>query len=132
MGCAAAIRRSDLFRTVYGRPAGGTAVAESAASGNGKVHRTAAGDYVRSKEELLIANWLFYQGVTHSYERDYEHVTATRDHRQYAPDFFYPDIDIYHEHFAIDDDGRSHFGAGCRQLRGGRRSKRRSFNTEHQ
>jgi len=49
-------------------------------------------------------------GIVYSYEREYEHPTATLDHGQYRPDFFFPDIDLYHEHFAIDDKGRSHFG----------------------
>lgn len=100
----------DTFRTVYSRPAGTAGTSEDAASASGTLHRTANGDYVRSKEERLIANWLFYQGVTYSYEREYEYPTATRDHGQYRPDFFYPDVDLYHEHFAIDDKGRSHFG----------------------
>jgi DNA helicase-4 len=50
-------------------------------------------------------------GVDYLYERDYEYDTATADHRQYAPDFFYPAIGLYHEHFALNAQGNppAHF-----------------------
>lgn len=69
-------------------------------------YRTFNGEVVKSQEERMIADWLFYQGVRYEYERPYEFDTATTDHRQYRPDFYYPDIAVYHEHFALDAQGR--------------------------
>lgn len=60
---------------------------------------------VRSRGELLIANWLFYNGVKYEYEHQYEHETADATHRQYMPDFYFPDINLYYEHWALDDSG---------------------------
>jgi DNA helicase-4 len=37
---------------------------------------TANGEIVRSEEERMIADWLFYHGVHYQYERPYEHDTA--------------------------------------------------------
>ena len=67
---------------------------------------TLNGELVRSMEELAIANWLYLNGVNYQYERTYEFDTADRQHRQYFPDFYYPDLDLYHEHFALDDNGK--------------------------
>lgn len=69
-------------------------------------YRTLNGEIVKSQEERMIADWLFYQGVRYEYERPYEVETTTADHGQYHPDFYYPDIGVYHEHFALDAQGR--------------------------
>ena len=50
-------------------------------------------------------NWLFFHGVRYQYEPRYKHNTATHSKTQYHPDFYYPDIDLYHEHFALDKHG---------------------------
>lgn len=104
----------DLFRTVYARDVGaaGERADPEDFDGRKRGFRTADGKLVKSKEELLIANWLFYNGVSYAYERAYEHDTATEQHSQYHPDFFYPDIGLYHEHFALDEHGKApaHFG----------------------
>lgn len=68
--------------------------------------RTLQGEIVKSQGERMIADWLFYNGVQYRYERPYEHDTTDAEHRQYRPDFYYPDIDVYHEHFALDGNGR--------------------------
>ena len=62
---------------------------------------------VKSIEELKIANWLCIHGIKFEYEKQYIHETADADHRQYYPDFYYPDIDLWHEHFALDKDGNA-------------------------
>ena len=69
--------------------------------------RTLNGELVKSMEEVAIANWLFMNGVPYEYERSYEYETADRLHRQYHPDFYFPDIDCYHEHFALDENGKA-------------------------
>lgn len=100
----------DLFRLVYGRdiPAFGAPSIPDAWDKAGKpVLRTLAGDLVKSQEEFIIANWLFYNGVSYQYERAYEFDTRDAQHSQYMPDFYYPDIDLYHEHFALDEHGNA-------------------------
>ena len=68
--------------------------------------RTLSGDLVKSFEELEIANFLTLNGVSFHYERPYPVETVTPWHRQYRPDFYLPDHDIYIEHFALDRQGR--------------------------
>ena len=100
----------DLFRFVFGKdlPAFGSASAPDVwdDQGNGRT-LTADGKRVRSQEEATLSNWLFYNGVDYRYEERYKFKTADEDHRQYRPDFFYPDIDLYHEHFALDANGKA-------------------------
>ena len=67
--------------------------------------RTLSGDLVKSIQELRIANFLTEQGVEFEYEPPYEHQTATPERRQYQPDFYLPDYEIYIEHFALDENG---------------------------
>lgn len=100
----------DLFRFVYARDLPKFGLSGSAdvwdEQGNGLI-LTADGTRVRSQEESMIANWLFYNGVNYQYEGVYEFETADATHRQYRPDFYYPDIGLYHEHFALDDQGNA-------------------------
>lgn len=67
--------------------------------------RTLKGEKVKSFEEIEVANFLFLRGVEYEYERDYEINTATAEHRQYQPDFYLPEYNIYLEHFGINRDG---------------------------
>lgn len=67
--------------------------------------RTFDGKIVRSHGERMISNWLYLHGVSYEYERDYEVKTADAFHRQYKPDFYYPDINVWHEHWALDQRG---------------------------
>ncbi len=67
--------------------------------------RTLSGDLVKSIQELQIANFLTEHGVSFEYEPQYEHSTATRERRQYSPDFYLSDHGIYIEHFALNEDG---------------------------
>lgn len=99
----------DLFRTIYARDVGkwGTPQEPDAYVNGKRGFLTAKGDIVKSTEERVIADWLFYNGITYEYERAYEHDTATQDYRQYHPDFFYPGIDLYHEHFALNEKGEA-------------------------
>lgn len=100
----------DLFRLVFGRDHSTAPLRDVAEAFNrdGEARLvTLNGEHVASQEERLIANWLFYNGVQYAYERPYEHDTATADHRQYVPDFYYPQLNLYHEHFAFDADGEA-------------------------
>ncbi|MEO9228128.1 MAG: UvrD-helicase domain-containing protein [Devosia sp.] len=100
----------DLFRFVFKRdlPELGTAEPPDVwnAQGQGEL-LTARGERVKSLEEAMIGDWLFYNGVNYQYETSYEVRTATESHRQYKPDFYYPDIKLYHEHFALDAQGQA-------------------------
>jgi DNA helicase-4 len=67
--------------------------------------RTFNGEIVKSQGERMIADFLFLNGVKYEYERPYSHDVADADHSQYRPDFYYPDADLWHEHWALDRDG---------------------------
>jgi DNA helicase-4 len=67
--------------------------------------RSLKGDLVKSYEECEIANFLYLNGINYDYERDYEVLTASRERRQYKPDFYLPDYRIYIEHFGINKKG---------------------------
>lgn len=68
--------------------------------------RTLNGDIVKSQEELEIANFLTISGIDFVYEQPYTVDTANRQYRQYSPDFFLPEYDIYIEHFALSEEGQ--------------------------
>lgn len=102
----------DMFRVVFSRdlPKFGKED-ESHDDWNPKVEAqafpTLNNEVVKSQGERLIADWLFYNGVEYIYEPAYEHPTVTADRRQYYPDFYYPQIKLYHEHFALDKNGNA-------------------------
>lgn len=60
------------------------------------------GERVKSYEECEIANFLSLNGISYEYEPFYKLDTATVEYRQYQPDFYLTDYDIYLEHFGID------------------------------
>ncbi len=101
-------RQWDLFRFVFGQnlPAFGAPEPSDAWDAHGKgALVTNRGERVKSVEEVMIANLLFLNGVDYRYEAAYPHRTADETHRQYKPDFYYPDLNLFHEHFALDADG---------------------------
>ena len=61
---------------------------------------------VKSHGERMIANFLYLNGVDYVYERPYDVDVSDSTHSQYRPDFFYPDIDVWHEHWALGRDGK--------------------------
>lgn len=100
----------DLFRVVlsrdlpkFGKEQDDTEDWDRNSGKNG--FRTLNDEIVKSHGERMIADWLFYNGVSYQYEPSYIHDTADATHKQYQPDFFYPNINLYHEHFALDQDG---------------------------
>lgn len=99
----------DLYRLLFARmadsPAGGTPDSydyDSKQTG----FRTFNGETVKSQGERLIADFLFLNGVKYEYERPYVADVATPERSQYRPDFYYPDADVWHEHWALDRNGR--------------------------
>lgn len=67
---------------------------------------TARGELVRSKEEQIIANWLWLNQISYTYEQQYPHTQL-----KYRPDFTINQFGtpIYYEHFALRRDGTSPF-----------------------
>lgn len=100
----------DLFRVVLGQDLpkfGKEQEAPDAWDRNSKTSGfwTLNGEVVKSRGEQVLANWLFYNGVKYQYETVYPFDTADEKHRQYRPDFYFPDIDVYLEHWAVDASG---------------------------
>lgn len=98
----------DLFRLVFGRDLPTFKAMKVPPKTGAKSGRLVPlqGDPVKILEECMIANWLHYNGVEYAHELSYEHETATATHSQYHPDFYYPAIGLYHEHFALDGNGK--------------------------
>ena len=65
------------------------------------------GEWMNSLEEVTIANWLYVNNIEYEYEKPYPNLSANEDFRQYMPDFYYPQVDVYHEHFALDQYGNA-------------------------
>ena len=66
---------------------------------------TLQGEYVKSLQELEIANFLFMHGVKYEYERAFP-IQDDPYRKTYRPDFYLPDYDIYYEHFGINKNNR--------------------------
>lgn len=69
--------------------------------------KTLQKERVKSYEELIIANFLFINGIKYEYEKPYKFNTSTPQKRQYTPDFYLSDYDIYLEHYGIDKNGNT-------------------------
>jgi len=100
--------RWDLYRMLFANAP--TELTESEPDGYDRStsqtgYRTFAGEVVKSHGERLIADFLFLNGVRYVYERPYNVNVADANHSQYRPDFYYPDIDVWHEHWALNRDG---------------------------
>ena len=99
----------DLYRLLFANAP--TELEENSPDGYDKAtravgYKTLSGNVVKSHGERLIADYLFLNGVDFEYEKRYVHPTADADHSQYRPDFYYPTIDVWHEHWALDQDGK--------------------------
>lgn len=70
---------------------------------------TFSGERVKSIEELIIANYLFVNGINYQYEKTYPYkiIDKLGKNIAVAPDFYLPDYDIWLEHFGISKDGRA-------------------------
>ena len=81
-------------------------------SGAGVLHITLSGESVRSKQELMIANWVTLMGIEFQYEHPFHAVPGHPWTQHYKPDFYYPQLDLWHEHFGINVFGKApaHFG----------------------
>jgi DNA helicase-4 len=59
---------------------------------------TIQGERVKSVEELIIANFLYLNGIEYEYEKPYAYEPTV-----YRPDFFITEYNIYLEHFGVDE-----------------------------
>jgi DNA helicase-4 len=63
---------------------------------------TIQGEKVKSVEELIIANYLYLNGIEYEYEKVYPFGNTV-----YRPDFYLKDYNIYLEHFGVDENNRA-------------------------
>lgn len=100
----------DLFRFMFASAPtevdGGTPDAYDSSTGK-TGFRTFKGEIVRSAGERMIADWLFLNGVNYEYERPFHIDVSDESRSQYHPDFYYPDVDVWHEHWGLDANGRA-------------------------
>lgn len=98
----------DLYRLLLARIADGPDAGERDGDDRRTEQtgfRTFNGEVVKSQGERMIADFLFLNGVTYEYERPYVHDVADKEHSQYRPDFYYPGVDVWHEHWGLDRHG---------------------------
>ena len=71
-------------------------------------HVTIAHEHLRSLQEVIIANFLYMNGIEYSYEKTYPY-NILRSYKPYTPDFTIMQGDrvAYIEHFGITEDGRN-------------------------
>lgn len=62
-------------------------------------------DYVKSRCECEIANFLYRNRIRYTYEKPYKFRTANEKYSGYKPDFYLEDYDIYIEFYAVDKYG---------------------------
>ena len=100
--------RWDMYRLLFARMSEDAETQPDAYDKKSRVtgFGTMNGEVVKSEGERMIADWLFLNGVTYEYEHPYSHDVADETHAQYRPDFFYPEIDVWHEHWALRRDGK--------------------------
>lgn len=91
------------WREVIKRPIGTIELPDP----GGNVYQTLSGDFVRSKQELQIANWLTLMGIKFEYEKPFPSFNSHPWTRDYRPDFYYPDLGLWHEHFGINIFGKA-------------------------
>ncbi len=70
--------------------------------------RTIRGEFLRSVQEVQIANYLYLHGIDYEYERVYEYKIPGAK-KMYTPDFYLKQGGkvAYLEHFGVSEDGRS-------------------------
>lgn len=80
--------------------------AEEATASRRDSKQTLMGEYVKSLEEVTIANFFFLNGIRYEYERQYPYESDDPMRKTYRPDFYLPDYDLYLEHFGVDKNNR--------------------------
>ena len=98
----------DLYRLVFSKSP--TELKKGEAKGDDDLapdkFATLRSGVVKSVGEQMIADFLFLNGVDYEYERRYDVPLATPTKSQYRPDFYYPAVGAWHEHWAVGLDGK--------------------------
>jgi len=70
-------------------------------------NETLDGKVVNSKEELQICNFLCLFKIDYAYQKHYPLMPEDRNasFASYQPDFYFPEYEIWHEHYGIDRNG---------------------------
>jgi DNA helicase IV len=71
---------------------------------------TLKGERVRSEQERRIADWCTLHGVEYVYEQPYSWPGEGKRRFHYRPDFYFPKIDVWLEHWGVDRNGRTRPG----------------------
>lgn len=71
-----------------------------------KYVKTLTGEYLRSVQEVQIANFLYLNGLDYEYERPYPFASPTRN-KKYTPDFYIRQGEhaVWLEHYALSESG---------------------------
>lgn len=69
--------------------------------------RSFKGEQVNSFGELYIANTLFSHGIEYQYEASYAYDVKTKARKQYKPNFFLPELNVYIEYYEVDNNGKT-------------------------
>ena len=93
------------FETIQSKYERATYASEEAAKRKA-AKQTLTGEYVKSLEEVTIANFLFLNGVRYEYEKLYPYESDDPLRKSYRPDFYLPDYDLYLEHFGVNKENR--------------------------
>jgi len=93
--------KSVDFETLKGKIRSSEAEVEDLAEKWKIEKHTLQGETVKSLEEVMIANFLFLNGINYVYEDRYPYETGDEYHKVYQPDFHLIDYAIYLEHFGI-------------------------------
>ncbi len=98
-----------------------------------KKTRTLTGEFLRSYQEVQIANFLYLNGLDYEYERPYSDGSLSRN-KKYTPDFYISqgEHSAWLEHYALTEDGKNDIFSE-QQIRKYRKAIRdkREFHREH-
>ncbi|NOR55178.1 MAG: AAA family ATPase [Sulfurovum sp.] len=86
--------------------------------------RTLNGEKVKGYQELLIANFMYINGVPYSYEAPYVSKRRVEVGFDYRPDFHIQDTNIYIEHFGVDRKGTTRPDIDSKKYNESMKSKR--------
>ena len=83
-----------------------------------KKTRTITGEYLRSMQEVQIANFLYLNGLDYEYERVYPFGSPSRN-KKYTPDFYISqgEHSVWLEHYALSESGYNSLFTPQRYLR---------------
>lgn len=71
---------------------------------------TLKGERVRSEQERRIADWCTLHGVEYVYEKAYTWPGEEVSRYSYRPDFYFPEIDAWLEHWGVSREGKTRPG----------------------